>query len=170
MKVLFLDIDGVVNCATTSQRFDHTIGIDPFMALLVWRIVENTDAKIVLSSSWRYYPDSMKEVEKRVMPFIDTTPRSQGLTSRGHEIRQWLQAHPEVEKYAILDDNSDMLEEQMPNFFKTTWDTGLTEEIAEKVVEHLGVKPSVCCQAEMYLNGACSACGADGRKFSTKEA
>jgi membrane-bound lytic murein transglycosylase MltF len=48
-----------------------------------------------------------------------------------------------VERYAILDDDTDMLPEQLPNFFQTTWEEGLTEEIAEKVIAHLGeTKPT----------------------------
>lgn len=38
---------------------------------------------------------------------------------------------------SILDDDSDMLEEQMPNFFRTSWQEGITEEIAKRVTEHL---------------------------------
>ena len=56
---------------------------------------------------------------------------------RGHEIQEWLDKHPEVTRYAILDDDSDMLPEQMPNFFKTTFQNGLIEDIAKKVTEHL---------------------------------
>ena len=122
MKILFLDIDGVVNCETTAQRHRGAIGVDPYMAFLVARIVERTGCKIVLSSSWRYYPDACDEVTRCVMPFFDTTPKMPLLggaerKERGHEIKAWLDAHPEVERYAILDDNSDMLDEQMPHFF-----------------------------------------------------
>ena len=136
-KILFLDIDGVVNCATTPQRFDRFIGIDPYMALLVGRIIQATDAEIVLSSSWRYHKDSQEEVRKRVLPFMDVTPMHDGLSSRGTEIKEWLDLHPEVTKYAILDDNGDMLKDQMPNFFRTLWSTGLTEEIVNQVIAHL---------------------------------
>ena len=40
------------------------------------------------------------------------------------------------EKYAILDDDTDMLPEQFPNFFKTSWEVGVTPEIIEKVRKH----------------------------------
>lgn len=138
MKVLFLDIDGVANCKTTGQRHNGLIGIDPYMALLIARIVESTDTKIVLSSSWRYSTEGREHVKKAVYPFIDITPLGRNIDeTRGHEIKRWLEAHPEVTKYAILDDDSDMLEEQLPNFFQTSWDNGLTDEIAEKVTKHL---------------------------------
>lgn len=38
---------------------------------------------------------------------------------RGDEIAEWLSRHPEVTKYAIIDDDSDMLPEQMPHFVHT---------------------------------------------------
>ena len=139
MKVLFLDIDGVVNCAKTVQRYGGVIGIDPYMALLVGRIVEATGAKIVLSSSWRHWPQGREEIRKRVMPFIDTTS-IKGVylpTYRGLEILEWLNRHPEVERYAILDDDSDFHPSQQSHFFKTEWNTGLTDLIADQVIKHL---------------------------------
>ena len=35
MKVLFLDIDGVLNNADSIQRYGGFLGIDPILALLV---------------------------------------------------------------------------------------------------------------------------------------
>lgn len=55
---------------------------------------------------------------------------------RGDEINDWLAKHPEVDKYAILDDDSDFYDDQP--LFKTTFKDGLTDEIAEAVIEHLG--------------------------------
>ena len=137
MKVLFLDIDGVCNCSETRQRHRGFIGIDPMMAFLVGKItLAIPDLKVVLSSSWRHFPEGKEEVEKQVVPIFDETPIVNG-EKRGNEIKAWLDKHPDVEKYAILDDDSDMLEEQLPNFFQTTWQVGITEEIMEKVINHL---------------------------------
>lgn len=140
MKILFLDIDGVVNCKTTVQRHGGFIGIDPLMAFLVGKIHLDTGCKIVLSSSWRHFKDGREEVSRRVYPVFDTTPTHDD-GHRGREIQEWLsKAKEPVEKYAILDDDTDMLPEQLPNFFKTSWETGITEEIAKKVTEHLNAK------------------------------
>ena len=159
MKILFLDIDGVVNCATTTQRHRGCIGIDPMMAFLVGKItLAVPDLKVVLSSSWRHMTEGREEVERQVVPIFDITPsvREPGRI-RGDEIKAWLDANPlikcehptscppfsramcmwhPIEKYAILDDDSDMLPEQMPNFFQTSWQTGITPEIAERVINH----------------------------------
>lgn len=140
MKVLFLDIDGVCNSeefvmSPRNPKIGGMVGIDPFPAVLVKMIVQDTDCKVVLSSTWRLHPDTREDVREQVVDFIDVTPAFNG--ARGLEIQDWLDRHPEVEKYAILDDDADMLDSQLPNFFKTTWKKGLTREIAQKVTEHL---------------------------------
>jgi hypothetical protein len=64
--------------------------------------------------------------------------------SRGEEIEAWLAAHPEVEVYAILDDDSDMLRHQ-PHFKTCFSKGGLTEKIAWQVQDCLrgdGKKPA----------------------------
>lgn len=135
MKVLFLDIDGVVNNKNTSFATDLW-PLDRYSAFLVGKIEMLTGAKVVLSSSWRKHPDGVAIVEKHIVPIFDKTGSEGNI--RGDEIQAWLDRHPEVTKYAILDDDSDMLESQMSNFFKTSWEAGLTDEIAQKVIEHLG--------------------------------
>src|SRR6185295_8548719 len=103
MKVLFLDIDGVCNCATTTQRHRGMVGIDPIMAFRVGKIVLDTGCEVVLSSSWRHYPDAREEVQKQVVSFMDVTPDLKGITDRGCEVLAWLDKHPEVTVHAILD-------------------------------------------------------------------
>jgi len=146
MKVLFLDIDGVVNCATTTQRHRGYIGIDPYMAFLVGKIVLDTDCKVVLSSSWRtFHDDGVKEIGKQVTFVDDVTPspwyeeENKHHSTRGEEIQAWLDLHPEVEVYAIVDDDTRMLESQLPHYFQTQWNAGITEEIAKRITDHLGL-------------------------------
>jgi len=154
IRVLFLDIDGVVNSeewfdeqhekrgTQWGKRFHKKDHIDPYKAHLVRHIVESTDCKVVLSSTWRLFPDDRDLVRKKVVEFMDVTPRMPRLggaesMERGYEIKAWLNDHPHVERYAILDDDSDMLPEQIPHFFKTTWQKGLTDDIARDVITHL---------------------------------
>lgn len=134
VKILFLDIDGVLNASGTTNFRNKLWPTDPYMAFLVGKIQLDTDCEIVLSSSWRYHPDGMAEVRKLVN-LLDRTPLLND--SRGKEIQAWLDIHPEVDRYAILDDDTDMLPDQLPNFFQTTFDTGLTVEIAQAVTAHL---------------------------------
>lgn len=151
MKVLFLDIDGVVN---KQDNFNPAIKnnlypIDSYCAFLVGRIQLQTGCDVVLSSSWRSHPEGVQNVSERVVRLLDKTGyhkwdgvirhargRDWPHELRGDEINDWLAKHPEVDKYAILDDDSDFYDDQP--LFKTTFKDGLTDEIAEQVIEYLG--------------------------------
>ena len=137
LKVLFLDIDGVMNSQETltrSTRSGSIMGIDPFMSFLVGKIKLDTGCEIVLSSSWRHMPDGVKEVESKLGKLYGMTPTSNS-GIRGNEIKAWLADHPEVTRYAILDDDSDF-DPDMP-LFKTSFAWGLNEEIAKEVTDFL---------------------------------
>lgn len=135
MKVLFLDIDGVVN---KRENFNPAGGrtpypIDRHCAFLVGKIQLDTDCKVVMSSSWRNLPEALKSVNDTVVPIHDVTPNRSGV--RGSEVKAWLDEHPEVTHYAILDDDADFYDYQP--LFKTTFVDGLTEEIAKQVTDYL---------------------------------
>lgn len=134
MKVLFLDIDGVVNSSSTTDFRNNLWPVDPYMAFLVGRIQLYTGCEVVLSSSWRYHPDGLAAATK-IVSIYSMTPKIN--SKRGIEIADWLNERDDVERYAILDDDDDMLKEQLPNFFKTSFKTGLTDDIANAVIEHL---------------------------------
>ena len=136
MKVLFLDIDGVVNCASTWQRHGVVIGIDPLMAARVAKIQLDTGCEVVLSSSWRSFTELRAAVESQVVKLLDITPvwpTAAGI--RGDEVNAWLDVHPEVTRYAIVDDATDFYPDQP--VFKTKWETGLTDEIAKQITNYL---------------------------------
>lgn len=120
VKVLFLDIDGVLN----SRRYDRvrdpaTQGnIDETRLPLLCRILSETGAVLVLSSSWRQYwdPDPTRRapawkavgdsLDRYGVTVFDRTPDYAG-DNRDREIRDWLEAHrSEVESFAILDDRA----------------------------------------------------------------
>lgn len=163
MKVIFLDIDGVLN--VIPQGFDdygaifHHHFIDNLK-----RIIDETDAVIVISSSWRMDGiDAMKNMwSDRNYPgeVIDITPHcniliNEGLFSffdevaRGDEIQYWLDRN-DVENYVILDDDTDMLDSQMHNFVRTSNNTkhsdcvdlgyGLTDICTTKAIKILNGK------------------------------
>lgn len=141
MKVLFLDVDGVLNSSDSTNFKNNLWPVNDHMCFMVGKIQLDTDCAIVVSSSWRHHPEGMELIRKKFDNVIDKTP-TLGLVGyedkpRGHEIQAWLDSHPEVTKYAILDDDSDMLPEQLPSFFQTTFEHGLTENIAKQVTEHL---------------------------------
>ena len=141
MKVLFLDIDGVLNSHRTAIAFGGMFGVDkldPIAVRLVRGIVDTADACVVLSSSWRLTHD-FRELGKQLdLPMIDRTPSLVG--PRGKEIKAWLDGHPECTRYAIVDDDGDMLPEQTPYFVQTNMREGFTWASAERLCEVLGVR------------------------------
>ena len=156
MKVLFLDIDSVLNTSKTPTRQDaagHLLAMDPYKVFMVNNAVDKYGWQVVLSSDWRHMPDWEETMKANglVFKFLGRTPNygSLGLSEeedakanvgrlcRGYEIKVWMDAHPEVEKYAILDDTDEFLTEQRGSFFQTDYKVGLTEELMERVVKHL---------------------------------
>lgn len=139
MKVIFLDVDGVLN--SVEDRFSWTIETDKHLKLLKY-IIDNTNAKIVISSSWRILSGTKNTLIKRLKDFnievYSETPHlcSDGIR-RGDEIRQWLKENKEIENFVILDDESDMREFTKTNLFQTNMEIGLTKDIADKVIEFL---------------------------------
>ncbi len=159
MKVIFLDIDGVLNCYNVGEmwhdRKDRVSMIHDDLVVRFNRILDCTGAYIVLSSTWRRsrsWRSTMRKAGIR-RRFLGRTislsmersewerqhpERTSGAEwmERGKEIQEWLDRHPKVTKYCVLDDDSDMLPHQ--KHFKTSiFEGGLTEKIAEQVVEYL---------------------------------
>ena len=134
MKVLFLDIDGVVNRVGTRQRYRGFMGIDPFLASMVGKIILDTGAAVVLTSTWRHFRGGREEVDRHVYKTFDVTPIAD-TGFRGEEVKMWLDGHPEVTRYAIVDDDSDFYADQP--LFKTNWQTGITDEVAQQVTKFL---------------------------------
>lgn len=141
MKVIFLDIDGVLNSWSTNYK----ITIQKLQ--LLNKIIENTDAKIVISSSWRVgskdVNDFLDKNFSKKRTFRLDNPNQElidnifykntiALTdtfgpNRGYEIERWLDSHDNIESYVILDDDSDMLDSQLENFVQTDTYFGITE-------------------------------------------
>lgn len=135
MKVAFLDVDGVLNMHNSGGMY----ALNRNRLRLLEEIIKDTGANIVVSSTWRNYPDAMKKLSHKLgyrglkifgvtdrLGFSETGERYY----RGHEIQKWLDEHPEVENYVILDDDSDMLDSQLRNFVQTDGMIGLTETLA----------------------------------------
>lgn len=159
VKVLFLDIDGVI-LDMNYLHDNHEDGpwtLNPEKLNILHEILNKTGAKIVISSSWRLLEEGMEYLEKYLgscMHLNNKTPINNnyeilpdGTTSkiylgkiRGDEIKAWLDKHPEITTYAILDDDSDMLFEQKPFFVKTDTMKGLERFHIDFLVEILGEK------------------------------
>lgn len=154
MRVLFLDIDGVLNSHRTVvalNGYPHDVTdaglamFDMVAVALLRGLCKAGNLKVVLSSTWRLDPNWREIGPALGLPIIDRTPSLLG--PRGKEIAHWLANHVEVTHYAILDDDSDMLPEQMPQFVKTLHEDGLTWQPFVKLCEIFSVSPYDCSEA-----------------------
>lgn len=136
-KVLFLDIDGVLNSRIYYKYLykpeDGGSRFDPYCVILVKKLVEEFSLKVVISSTWR--DGAMKRLVKELNEndFTDhlhedwLTPVIRP-ASRGKEIELWLDNHSEVKDYIILDDNENLLDHQRDKFVKTSIYLGMVQE------------------------------------------
>lgn len=74
MKIIFLDIDGVLNCEKTPNPRKLRYIVDPKLLKRFERLIERTGAKVVLSSTWRYDPAGLFSAKHWGIPFIGVTP------------------------------------------------------------------------------------------------
>lgn len=134
MRVIFLDIDGVLNCDRTPNPRKFPYIVDKRLLARLKKLLRRTRAKVVLSSSWRLDPVGVLAAKYWGVPFIDTLPDLPEKTRRD-EVLSWLAAHPEVTRYAILDDEDDGLD-NLP-LFQPSSKTGITGEIVKGVDRYL---------------------------------
>lgn len=183
MKVIFLDIDGVMNSHIfyeerykmylRSWKHIKYILKKPFIKMGLikpktshnWvtpkdsytfdyqykRLLEETctqkwkwlsefcnenDIKICVSSVWKnhfgnekgripeWWGEALSKLGFKENTFVGITGKRKKL--RGEEIQEWLNQHDNIEDYAILDDDSDMLDEQFKHFHHCDNYFGLT--------------------------------------------
>lgn len=146
MKVIFLDFDGVLNSEQSKVFWQNLKDQDTWekemqvssggileqiamefcpiaLSNLEELIRRNAGVKIVISSSWRSSRSvsELKEIFKsRIISstIIDKTESFSNV--RGEEIQKWINEHPYIEKYVILDDERNMLDSQKDNFINTS--------------------------------------------------
>jgi len=144
MKIIFLDIDGVLNDAPTIMEKDNDLPAEPHLSCLK-QIVDATGAEIVLSSTWRLFPQSRNDVRNKLktvgLQFVD---RTKELKDRDTEIREWLSRHPEVDSYVILDDETEFSPELTAHQVITTFYEGLLQKHIKLAVEILNSEVDKC--------------------------
>ena len=167
MKLVFLDIDGVLNSELTRGRLDNRY------YELLWQLVERTDCYFVISSSWRcmnvedtkyelsghivennkknknrssklqdpfpqWLVDRIVGITPRAYYFINYNIQKHFLCPRGMEIDRFMEdTDLPIDNYVILDDDNDMLLSQAEHLVKTDYWVGLTETDIEKCVKIL---------------------------------
>jgi hypothetical protein len=163
MKILFLDIDGVLNSYQSARMLHHIrrneketpeyiqrfllekegLDVCPLaISNLEYLLEEVKELKIVLSSTWRLGLD-LKGI-KKLFPMselireriIDSTPCLRSDCQRGDEIKRWLiNTSYRVRKFAVLDDDSDMKAVE-DDFFHVNHKVGLDYIMVESLIRH----------------------------------
>ena len=141
-KIIFLDVDGVLNSTSFGNYMFNQMNVDIFYENLLDKhaianlkqIVDETKAKIVLSSSWKEEEFLKNKIQTQLLEsnlnFIDITPEG---TNREEEIKLWLSNHPEITNFVILDDEKLDFKEQV----KIKFYYGLTKDDAKKAIKIL---------------------------------
>jgi len=138
-KIIFLDLDGVI-C------LDRPDILEPPQILNLKRILDETGAKVVLSSAWRNRDTWLNSATEQLGYFgiqiYSVTPRLLNTLSgpkyRWQEIQKWLNEHQEIGHFAIIDDDIDAeLPDDPGSFFHTDYNTdGLNHQLADQIIEY----------------------------------
>lgn len=159
MKVIFVDVDGVMNCITTKAKIEGYIFVDDEKIELLKEIIDRTGAKVVLSSTWRYGWYAMEHIENpdegdlrnirmfkalrdKLLEFgIELLGYTDNFGHRGAEISAWLkswQGEP-IEAYVVLDDmGGDEIRPHCKHLVQTSMTYGLQAKHIKKALKILG--------------------------------
>ncbi|WP_238885436.1 HAD domain-containing protein [Clostridium sp. YIM B02551] len=155
MKVIFLDIDGVLNSEEFFLNNKNQV-IDKNCVSILKNIVDTTGAVIVMSSGWKlWFDDDMmpqddysKSLYEILCEFdiklFGKTPdfsneeiitRKTFSHVKAKEIKVWLNEHEDIDKYVVIDDLDMKDEEINTHLVRINGKTGITEEYAKAVID-----------------------------------
>jgi hypothetical protein len=147
VKVIFLDIDGVLNTGAFDLEAESS-SIDRLLVARLRRVLAATGAKIVLCSSWRYLvlegAMTLSGFEYLLrthgMPkgcLVGLTAADEAGGDRGAQILRWVAEHGPLEAWAVLDDVELQLAEEHRRHVRTRREEGLSDGDAEALVRIL---------------------------------
>lgn len=153
MNIVFLDVDGVLNDENYIKKCNKKINKDwcfcfeqvpfnPRSLKNLQMIVDNTNAKIVLTSTWRLKQSHMFVLKARLSEYgltIDDKTDFINWSARGQEISKYLSKCPQNTKYVVIDDEvCDIVTEiDKKNVVKINPKFGLTVLKASKCIDIL---------------------------------
>jgi len=169
MKIIFLDIDGVL-LVDSCDNWEFT----PRCVLQLKRIIDNTEAQIVLSSTWRHGKVDKVNLELQkygIAPIFSITPTfafpdSMRSLERSYEILTWLKDNPSynISQWVAIDDEFLVLgahsfQTRFPWYGDfTAWEGdkrknyGLTPELANEIILFLNTDNFKLVHAQQYWN------------------
>lgn len=153
IRALFLDIDGALNYRGCHYKLPNSniYFVDDEKIKLLKQIIDATNCKIVLSSTWRYewiwndlgmHTDgSFELIRDKLLEYdIRLLSRTPKLESgyRGEEIDTWLKSWrgETIESFVILDDDTDM-KPHGSRLIQTSFEKGLTQKQVNKAIKIL---------------------------------
>lgn len=143
-RVIFLDVDGVLNHSETEGwKTEHHV-LDAACVERAKRLCDDLGARIVVSSVWRLSQESMAPILEafggRVIGVTPSLPG--GLEERNKEIAAWLTTHSAIPmEVCVVDDEADAECVPLP-FVRTSFEHGgLTENRASAIRAAFGVTP-----------------------------
>ena len=180
-NIIFLDIDGVLNgynfwdllgwniiskfnsnkLKGWYRNITEPFGVHERKVKRLAKIVHKTDAKVVISSCWRFglQSNNLSYAQRKLLDLFDKydikiygyTPRSES-GKRDEEIKAWLSKHKEVNKFIILDDENFDLQCFMEKELIQTSSVPRGRYIKGKWYENTGLKNKHVRQAIKMLN------------------
>ena len=134
MNVIFLDIDGVLNCnySTYEMTSTHSMFVQENKIKILKEIIDKTDAKVVLCSSLRrffikeeneVFPTTLKgkklydKLLKYDIKLYDITPVTEG--NKEESIKIWLSNRNDVNSF-IIDDDPLQFDEYLDKLIQTS--------------------------------------------------
>lgn len=171
-KIVFLDIDGVLNSDFWNKNHQREISvgtlIDESKIKLLCKLIKDTDAQIILHSGWKYWFDPDLRPLRREAENLKVLLEKEGLVISGvtpdhateeiknskkfslvkaGEILAWLEQHNDVDAWVVMDDldlhNAEVARHQV----RTDQSIGLIDGDVEKAKRMLGGE-CVCYPAE----------------------
>ena len=141
MKVIFLDVEGVLNTNETRERVYKKYGYNPLMDLEIdefrltylKEIIDKTEAKVVLCSSLRRFfvkeedevlPITLKgkklydKLLKYGIQLYDITPVTDDI--KEEQIKSWLSTNEDVNSFIIIDDDPLQFDEYQDRLIQTS--------------------------------------------------
>lgn len=124
MKIIFLDVDGVLNSyrnviaqggfpfPKSDQRAQNEMhkeeNLDSLAVGMIRKLASEFDAKIVLHSTWRLFEDPIEFGKRWNLPIIaGTLPGDKRIS-----IRKWIEDNPEISQFVVIDDEDMQINEK----------------------------------------------------------